>query len=74
LNVSLFFSKNVVNFIVGGAKTSSALCSDERIKGVFFTGSKPVGLKILEVTHKHLDKMVALEPWWKKIQPLSMRM
>jgi succinylglutamic semialdehyde dehydrogenase len=55
------FPKNVVNFIVGGAKTSSALCSDERIKGVFFTGSKPVGLKILEVTHKHLDKMVALE-------------
>ncbi len=55
------FPKGVINFINGAAHTSSALCSHKDIKAIFFTGSKPVGLKILEVTHKSLDKLVALE-------------
>jgi succinylglutamic semialdehyde dehydrogenase len=44
------FPEGVINFING-----------TRIKGVFFTGSKDVGLKILENTHKDLSKLVALE-------------
>ncbi len=55
------FPKGVINLINGGAKTSSELCESKKIKGIFFTGSKPVGLKILEATHSHLDKIVALE-------------
>ena len=55
------FPEGVINFINGTGYTASKLTSDKRIKGVFFTGSKGVGLKILENTHKDLNKLVALE-------------
>lgn len=51
----------VINFINGAGHTSSKLTSDKRIKGIYFTGSRGVGLKILENTHKDLNKLVALE-------------
>ncbi len=55
------FPAGVINFINGAGHTSSKLTSDKRIKGIFFTGSRGVGLKILENTHKDLNKLVALE-------------
>ncbi len=55
------FPEGVINFINGTGKTASGITGDKRIKGVFFTGSRPVGLKILENTWKDLDKLVALE-------------
>jgi succinylglutamic semialdehyde dehydrogenase len=55
------FPEGVINFINGTGATASKLTSDKRIRGVFFTGSRPVGLKILENTYKDLNKLVALE-------------
>jgi succinylglutamic semialdehyde dehydrogenase len=55
------FPNGVINFINGTAHTSSTLAKDKRIKGVFFTGSHAVGMKILENTWDQLDKLVALE-------------
>lgn len=55
------FPDGVVNMINGAGHTSGKLTSDKRIRGVFFTGSRNVGLKILENTHRDLNKMVALE-------------
>jgi succinylglutamic semialdehyde dehydrogenase len=55
------FPAGVVNFINGTGTTASRITNDNRIKGVFFTGSKGVGLKILENTYKDIGKLVALE-------------
>jgi succinylglutamic semialdehyde dehydrogenase len=55
------FPAGVINFINGTGHTAGKLTSDKRIKGVFFTGSRGVGLKILENTYRDLDKLVALE-------------
>jgi succinylglutamic semialdehyde dehydrogenase len=55
------FPAGVVNCINGTGITASRITSDKRIKGIFFTGSKGVGLKILENTHQDLNKLVALE-------------
>lgn len=55
------FPPGVINFINGTGLTASKITSDKRIKGIFFTGSKGVGLKILENTYKDLNKLVALE-------------
>jgi succinylglutamic semialdehyde dehydrogenase len=55
------FPEGVINFINGTGYTASKITSDKRIRGVFFTGSRNVGLKILENTHKDLNKLVALE-------------
>lgn len=55
------FPEGVINFINGTGHTSSKLTSDKRIRGIFFTGSRGVGLKILENTHRDLNKLVALE-------------
>ncbi len=51
----------VINFINGTGYTAGKMTSDKRIKGIFFTGSRNVGLKILENTHQDLNKLVALE-------------
>jgi succinylglutamic semialdehyde dehydrogenase len=53
--------KGVINFINGTGAISSKLTSDKRLRAIFFTGSRAVGLKILENTHRDLGKMVALE-------------
>jgi succinylglutamic semialdehyde dehydrogenase len=55
------FPDGVINFINGTGHTSSKLTSDKRIKGIFFTGSRSVGMKILDNTYRDLDKLVALE-------------
>ena len=55
------FPPGVINFINGTGHTASKITADPRIKGVFFTGSRPVGMKILENTWKDLNKLVALE-------------
>lgn len=55
------FPAGVVNFINGTGKTASEICADPRVKGVFFTGSRGVGLKILDNTYRDLSKLVALE-------------
>jgi succinylglutamic semialdehyde dehydrogenase len=55
------FPEGVINFINGTGHTAGKITGDKRIKGIFFTGSRGVGLKILENTHKDLNKLVALE-------------
>lgn len=55
------FPSGVINFINGTGVTAGRITGDKRIRGVFFTGSRAVGLKILENTHKDLNKLVALE-------------
>ncbi len=55
------FPAGVINFINGTGMTASKITTDKRVKAVFFTGSRQVGMKILENTWKDIDKMVALE-------------
>lgn len=55
------FPAGVINFINGGGEVASRLIKDKRIKGIFFTGSKEVGQKILSQTYTDLSKLVALE-------------
>lgn len=55
------FPKGVVNMIQGDGEVARRLVKDRRVRGVFFTGSKEVGLKILGATHMDLGKLVALE-------------
>ncbi len=55
------FPDGVINFINGTGHTASKITSDKRIKGVFFTGSRGVGMRILDNTYKDLNKLVALE-------------
>lgn len=55
------FPKGVINLIQGGGYTASQLIKEKAIKGVYFTGSKEVGIKILESTYRDLNKLVALE-------------
>lgn len=55
------FPAGVINFINGTGVTAGKITGDKRIRGVFFTGSRGVGLKILENTHRDLNKLVALE-------------
>lgn len=55
------FPPGVVNLINGGGDVATKMLQQKEIKGVFFTGSKEVGTKILEVTHKDFSKLVALE-------------
>lgn len=55
------FPAGVINFINGTGHTAGKITGDKRIRGVFFTGSKAVGQKIVENTYKDLSKLVALE-------------
>ncbi|MDH4468272.1 MAG: aldehyde dehydrogenase family protein [Bacteriovoracaceae bacterium] len=55
------FPVGVVNLLQGDGAAVAQILSDKRIKGVFFTGSREVGKKILQATHLDLGKMVALE-------------
>jgi succinylglutamic semialdehyde dehydrogenase len=55
------FPEGVINFINGAAHTASKITGDKRIKGVFFTGSRGVGMRILDNTYRDIGKMVALE-------------
>lgn len=55
------FPKGVVNLYQGDGEVARRLLKEKTIKGVFFTGSKEVGLKIVENTYKDLSKLVSLE-------------
>lgn len=55
------FPKGVINFIQGDGEVARRLLKEKSIKGVFFTGSKEVGKKILDITHHDLSKLVSLE-------------
>lgn len=55
------FPEGVMNFICGTGAIASKITTDKRIKAIFFTGSRGVGMKILENTYRDLDKLVALE-------------
>lgn len=55
------FPPGVFNMIQGDGEIARRLTREKALKGVFFTGSKEVGKKILDVTHSDLSKLVALE-------------
>ena len=55
------FPTGVINMIQGDGEVARRLTKEKAIKGVFFTGSKEVGKKILDVTHHDLGKQVSLE-------------
>lgn len=55
------FPEGVINLIQGDGETGKRLIAEKGIKGIFFTGSKEVGLAILSATYKDLSKLVALE-------------
>ena len=55
------FPEGVVNLIQGDGEVARRLLKEKTIKGVFFTGSKEVGKKILDITHNDLSKLVSLE-------------
>lgn len=55
------FPAGVINFINGTGVTASRITGDKRMKGIFFTGSRSIGMRILENTWKDIDKLVALE-------------
>ncbi len=55
------FPPGVVNLIQGDGEVARRLLKEKAIKAVFFTGSKEVGKKILDVTHHDLSKLVSLE-------------
>ncbi len=51
----------VVNVVQGAAGPAAALASHEGVDGVLFTGSWPVGRRILEANLDHPGRIVALE-------------
>jgi len=55
------FPPGVVNLWQADGWMTGEMLRDKRIKGIFFTGSREVGKKILQVTNQDLGKMVALE-------------
>ncbi len=55
------FPKGVVNLCQGDGEIARRLTGHKDIRGVYFTGSKEVGLQILKNTHTDLSKLVALE-------------
>jgi succinylglutamic semialdehyde dehydrogenase len=55
------FPSGVINLIQGDGEVARRLLKEKSIKGVFFTGSKEVGKKILDITHHDLSKLVSLE-------------
>lgn len=55
------FPKGVINFIQGDGELARRVLKEKSVKGVFFTGSKEVGKKIIKSTHEDLTKLVSLE-------------
>jgi len=55
------FPKGVINLMQGDGEIARRLINSKDIKGVYFTGSKDVGLEILKSTCNDLTKLVALE-------------
>lgn len=55
------FPGGVVNMIQGDGELASRLVREKNIKGIFFTGSKEIGMSILKNTSHDLSKLVSLE-------------
>lgn len=55
------FPNGVINLLQGDGEIARRLLKEKSLKGVFFTGSKEVGKKILDITHHDLSKLVSLE-------------
>jgi succinylglutamic semialdehyde dehydrogenase len=55
------FPSGVINLIQGDGDIARRLIKSKLIKGIYFTGSKDVGLSILKDTYTDLSKLVALE-------------
>lgn len=55
------FPPGVINLLQGDGEVARRLLKEKSLKGVFFTGSKEVGKKILDITHNDLSKLVSLE-------------
>lgn len=53
--------RGVVNLLQGGADIASALVTHEDLDGILFTGSWPVGRRILEANLDRPGRLVALE-------------
>ncbi|MCA9294394.1 MAG: aldehyde dehydrogenase family protein, partial [Phycisphaerales bacterium] len=53
--------KGVLNLVQGGADIASRLVTHESIDGILFTGSWPVGRRILQANLDHPGRIVALE-------------
>ncbi len=53
--------KGVMNLIQGGAKTGHHLAHHPQIDGLFFTGSYPTGLILMDAFKGHPEKIIALE-------------
>lgn len=55
------FPAGVINFINGTGKTTQDILKHPAVKGIYFTGSHAVGVKILESVGTDITKLVALE-------------
>lgn len=55
------FPAGAFNVVQGGAEVASALVAHEDVDGVLFTGSFPVGRRILEANLDRPGRMIALE-------------
>jgi succinylglutamic semialdehyde dehydrogenase len=55
------FPAGVINLIQGDGEMARRLVAEKTIKGIFFTGSKEVGKKIISATSTDLSKLVSLE-------------
>lgn len=53
--------RGVVNLVQGGAEIASSLVTHEGIDGILFTGSWPVGRRIMEANLDRPGRLVALE-------------
>lgn len=55
------FPNGVINLIQGDGEIARRVLKQKAIKGIYFTGSKEVGKKIIEATHQDLNKLVCVE-------------
>ncbi len=55
------FPPGVVGLIQGDGEVARRLINQKAIKGIYFTGSKEVGISVLKDTYRDLSKLVALE-------------
>ncbi|MBX3386047.1 MAG: aldehyde dehydrogenase family protein [Phycisphaeraceae bacterium] len=53
--------RGIINLVQGGPRVASALASHDGIDGVLFTGSWPVGRRILEANLDRPGRIIALE-------------
>ena len=55
------FPPGVVNLVQGDGEVARRLVNQKDLKGIYFTGSKEVGISVLKDTYRDLSKLVALE-------------